>query len=129
MLGLVLFYWYRRKLPRVRLLYQNIKSTAQRQEGYIYVLSNRQTFRDPRIHKIGNTGTSIEQRLKKLHTSLPYDFKVELLHKTSHSKKLEKLIHSFLSNRRVRSNREFFWLNSPEEVTKIVEYIEHNYVI
>lgn len=128
-LGLSSLYWYKRRLPRVKLVLHKVESIAKPKKGFVYVLSNKNTFKDGRIYKIGHTGQAVEKRIKSLHTSLPYDFKLEAAFETSNSKKLETILHSFLSNRRVRHNREFFWLNNPGEVTRVVEYIEQNYVI
>ena len=114
-------------MPKIELYLKNIKSLAQPTDGWVYVLSNKESFKDERIHKIGNTTISIEKRVKELQTSVPYDFKVEKIYFSHNAKKLETLVKSFFNNRKV--NREFFRLNNISEVDRVIKYILSSYII
>jgi hypothetical protein len=87
---------------------------------YVYILSN---ISMPGLIKIGRTNRSVDERLKELNnTSLPTQFIVEHIIKTSDSKFLEKMVHTNFEKHRVNDNREFFRIHH-EVVIKYAESI------
>ena len=119
------FLAWKRRLPTIDLSPRNITSVAKSKDGWVYVLSNKETFKNQKIHKIGTTSSDINKRLKALHTAVPFDYQVEKTFFSPNPQKLETMLHSYFSNRRV--NREFFILSSPKEVEKVVQYIIKTY--
>ncbi len=105
--------------PQERLLRKDEQYMAEKQPGYVYILTNP-SFREDWI-KIGKT-TNMEERLRTLYnTSLPLPFEVFATLKTSKYNEAEKLVHHYIerfTNLRIRNNREFFNVK-PEEALDI----------
>jgi hypothetical protein len=72
----------------------------------VYVLTN-EAMAD--LVKIGFTTTSVEERIKQLDdTNMPLPFQCFYAAEVADCRKVEKLLHTIFSDRRVRPNREFF---------------------
>jgi hypothetical protein len=72
----------------------------------VYVLTNEAMAG---LVKIGFTTTSVEQRIKELDTTgVPLPFQCFYAAEIADCKRVEKLIHTIFSDKRVRENREFF---------------------
>jgi hypothetical protein len=72
----------------------------------VYVLTNEAMTG---LVKIGFTTTSVEQRIKELDTTgVPLPFQCFYAAEIADCKRVEKLIHTVFSDKRVRENREFF---------------------
>lgn len=81
--------------------------------GRVYVLSN------PSIQglvKIGFTMNTVEGRVKELSsaTGIPTDFEIEYQVECRDPENIEKLVHSFLQNKRHNERREFFCVSAIE---------------
>lgn len=85
----------------------------------IYVLSNKM---HPQIYKIGWTSLLPEERAEQLssETGVLYPFKVIYKKKFKNAEKIEKKIHRFFAEKRVRRNKEYFEV----DFEKIKNYID-----
>lgn len=83
----------------------------------VYVLTNEAL---EGMVKIGRTTTSVEQRIKELdNTSLPLPFQCFFAGEVSDSRMVETRLHRIFSDKRVRSNREFFQVD-PNKVREAI---------
>ena len=91
-------------------------------KGYVYILTNPVFKMD--CVKIGMTAKEPDVRADGLdNTAVPLPYEVYATLKTSKYKVAEKVIHSLLdklTDKRVRPNREFFYIN-PEEAYSVFE--------
>jgi hypothetical protein len=72
----------------------------------VYVLTNEAV---EGMVKIGRTTTSVEQRIRELdNTSLPIPFKCFYAAEVGNSSLVEGKLHRIFSDKRIRTNREFF---------------------
>ena len=72
----------------------------------VYVLTNEAM---EGLVKIGRTTTSIEQRMRDLdNTSLPLPFECFYAAEVANSSVVERRLHHIFSDKRIRTNREFF---------------------
>jgi len=77
--------------------------------GNVYCLSNPSM---PGLLKFGRTGDTCSERAISLFTTgVPDPFKIEKYTETDDTVRLEKNIHTILSNYRNRTDREFFRIN------------------
>ena len=83
-----------------------------KESGYVYILTNP-CFRED-IVKIGITASSVEKRMKELHTiGVPLPFEKYASYQTSKFKEVEYFMHrslALLTNNRVNNSREFFYI-------------------
>lgn len=90
-------------------------------EGFVYVLVSSEK---PNLVKIGMTDRNPEERAKELSSStgvsMPYivAYKVE----TPHPERVEKEVHSRLSQKRVNPDREFFRVETNEAI-RVIEKV------
>ena len=72
----------------------------------VYVLTNEAM---EGMVKIGRTTTSVEQRIRELdNTSMPLPFQCFYAAEVGDSALVEGKLHRIFSDKRIRSNREFF---------------------
>lgn len=72
----------------------------------VYVLTNEAMAG---LVKIGFTTASVEQRIKELDTTgVPLPFQCFYAAEVADCRRVEKLLHTIFSDKRVRENREFF---------------------
>ena len=87
--------------------------------GFIYIMSNSAY---PGKLKIGQTSKDPEERRKDLgSTGVLEDFVLEYRALSEDFESLEKEIHKSLADKRVRADREFFTITTPEAINKIRE--------
>lgn len=81
--------------------------------GYIYILSRRE---EPNILKIGMTTRDVGVRLKEINsaTGVLVPYSIREIFKVNDPKKAERLIFDKLVSYRIRSDREFFYLEFKE---------------
>jgi hypothetical protein len=73
---------------------------------FVYVLTNEAM---EGLVKIGRTTTSVEQRIRELdNTSMPLPFQCFYAAEVENSSLVEGKLHRIFSDKRIRSNREFF---------------------
>lgn len=95
---------------------------SEQKEGSVYVLVSSEK---PNLVKIGMTYRNPEERAKELSSStgvsMPYivAYKVE----TPNPKRVEKKVHSRLSQKRVNPDREFFRVETNEAIRVIEEVV------
>lgn len=83
----------------------------------IYILTNEAM---DGLVKIGRTTTSVEQRIKELdNTSLPLPFQCFFAGEVTDSAYVEGHLHKAFSDKRVRTNREFFRVD-PNQVRSAI---------
>jgi hypothetical protein len=86
----------------------------------VYILTNEAM---PGYIKIGRTGTSVEQRMKELHTtSVPLPFQCYYAAKVEDDVVLERALHSAFDDYRIQKNREFFKLD-PYKAKVVIELL------
>lgn len=94
----------------------------EKEEGFVYVLVSSEK---PNLVKIGMTDRNPEERAKELSSStgvsMPYivAYKVE----TAYPERVEKEVHSRLSQKRVNPDREFFRVETNEAIRVIEEVV------
>lgn len=87
----------------------------------VYVLTNEAM---EGMVKIGRTTTSVEQRIKELdNTSLPLPFQCFYAAEVSNSATVEGKLHRIFSDKRIRSNREFFRVDA-NQVREAIQLAE-----
>ena len=95
---------------------------AAKEPGYVYILTNP-SFREDWV-KIGKSSRPVDVRSKELdNTSVPLPFVIFATMKTTKYNEAEKHVHHSIerfTNRRIRSNREFFNVK-PEEALEIFQ--------
>ena len=85
---------------------------------YIYVLTNESM---PDLVKIGRTNKEIEQRIKKLdNTSIPLPFQCFYAAEVKDAEIVEIKLHRIFSDKRIRTNREFFRID-PNQVKEAIQ--------
>lgn len=95
-------------------------NSAPAAPGIVYILVNDAM---PDLVKIGMTA-DLERRLKDLdNTSVPMPFDVHHASRVANMRLAERLLHQAFSDRRVRSNREFFRL-SPDQAAAALRLAE-----
>ena len=90
----------------------------------VYVLTNEAM---EGMVKIGRTTTSVEQRIKELdNTSMPLPFQCFYAAEVGNSALVEGKLHRIFSDKRIRSNREFFRAdaNQVKEAIQLAELKE-----
>ena len=88
---------------------------------YIYVLTNESM---PDLVKIGHTNRDIEQRIKELdNTSTPLPFQCFYAAEVRDAKIVETKLHRIFSDKRIRTNREFFRID-PNQVKEAIQLAE-----
>lgn len=88
---------------------------------YIYVLTNESM---PDLVKIGRTNKEIEQRIKKLdNTSIPLPFQCFYAAEVKDAEIVEIKLHRIFSDKRIRTNREFFRID-PNQVKEAIQLAE-----
>ncbi|OUU24636.1 MAG: hypothetical protein CBB97_11365 [Candidatus Endolissoclinum sp. TMED37] len=86
----------------------------------VYILTNQSM---PDIIKVGITD-NLNRRIKELDgTSVPLPFECYYAVEVDNASAIEKKIHQGLDDKRVRSNREFFY-TSPEQAKSLLEIAE-----
>jgi hypothetical protein len=91
---------------------------------FVYVLTNEAM---EGLVKIGRTTTSVEQRIKELdNTSMPLPFQCFYAAEVENSSLVEVKLHRIFSDKRIRSNREFFRAdaNQVKEAIQLAEVRE-----
>lgn len=84
----------------------------------VYILTNEAM---EGLVKIGRTTTSVEQRIKELdNTSVPLPFQCFYAGEVKDSAFVESHLHQAFSDKRVRSNREFFRID-PNQVKAAIQ--------
>ena len=86
------------------------RNPPQQGYGYIYILSNEETFKKG-IYKIGLTTNSVGQRIAELTTTgVPTVFKPEKIFmiKEDYLERVEKAIHIKLKSQSLHHGKEFF---------------------
>lgn len=78
----------------------------EQKNQYVYFMTN--ACYDDDVFKIGWTSRHPSNRISQLNTGAPTPFIVDLVIVTSEGYKLEKQIHTHLTQYRIDSNREFF---------------------
>ena len=87
----------------------------------VYVLTNEAM---EGLVKIGRTGTSVEQRIRELdNTSLPLPFQCFYAAEVTNSILVEGKLHRIFSDKRIRTNREFFRAD-PNQVREAIQLAE-----
>lgn len=87
----------------------------------VYVLTNEAM---EGMVKIGRTTTSIEQRIRELdNTSLPLPFQCFYAAEVSNSAVVEGKLHRIFSDKRIRTNREFFRVDA-NQVREAIQLAE-----
>jgi T5orf172 domain len=87
----------------------------------VYVLTNEAM---EGMVKIGRTTTSIEQRIRELdNTSLPLPFQCFYAAEVSNSALVEGKLHRIFSDKRIRTNREFFRVDA-NQVREAIQLAE-----
>jgi hypothetical protein len=82
----------------------------QKMAEIVYVLTNEAM---QGMVKVGRTTTSVEQRIKELdNTSLPLPFQCFYAAEVNDSAMVEGRLHRIFSDKRIRSNREFFRIDA-----------------
>lgn len=93
---------------------------GNKESGYVYILTNP-SFREDWV-KIGKSSRPVDVRSKELdNTAVPLPFDIFATMKTAKYNEAEKHVHHSIerfTNRRIRSNREFFNVK-PEEALEI----------
>ena len=88
---------------------------------YIYVLTNESM---PDLVKIGHTNKDIEQRIKELdNTSTPLPFQCFYAAEVKDARIVEIKLHRIFSDKRIRTNREFFRID-PNQVKEAIQLAE-----
>lgn len=88
---------------------------------YIYVLTNESM---PDLVKIGHTNKDIEQRIKELdNTSTPLPFQCFYAAEVTDARIVETKLHRVFSDKRIRTNREFFRID-PNQVKEAIQLAE-----
>lgn len=88
---------------------------------YIYVLTNESM---PDLVKIGHTNKDIEQRIKELdNTSTPLPFQCFYAAEVTDARIVETKLHRIFSDKRIRTNREFFRID-PNQVKEAIQLAE-----
>ncbi|NTF17424.1 GIY-YIG nuclease family protein [Agrobacterium rubi] len=88
------------------------RRTSASKAGFVYVMSNAAM---PGIVKIGMTSRNPEIRLREINSAtgvLPFTLEAVIV--SRNAKWTEREVHSKLSGRRVRENREFFRIETDE---------------
>jgi hypothetical protein len=81
-------------------------------EGIVYILRNEGM---PGLVKIGYTTSPLIQRIRSLNnTSVPFDFECVFAARVADCLKVETLIHTVFSDKRVNPKREFFLLEAEQ---------------
>jgi prophage antirepressor-like protein len=106
-----------RKLPANQALLQ--EHLPIKTKGLVYVVTNS-LYQQNDLYKIGYT-YRMDERLDDLNNASAFDFTVEYTHPTEECRRLERLLHSKFSNKRVR--REFFKLTT-EDLDDLKQYCE-----
>lgn len=87
----------------------------------VYVLTNEAM---EGMVKIGRTTTSVEQRIRELdNTSLPLPFQCFYAAEVGNSALVEGKLHRIFSDKRIRSNREFFRVDA-NQVREAIQLAE-----
>jgi hypothetical protein len=87
----------------------------------VYVLTNEAM---EGMVKIGRTSTSVEQRIKELdNTSLPLPFQCFYAAEVGNSVLVEGKLHRIFSDKRIRTNREFFRVDA-NQVREAIQLAE-----
>jgi hypothetical protein len=87
----------------------------------VYVLTNEAM---EGMVKIGRTSTSVEQRIKELdNTSLPLPFQCFYAAEVANSVLVEGKLHRIFSDKRIRTNREFFRVDA-NQVREAIQLAE-----
>ena len=87
----------------------------------VYVLTNEAM---EGMVKIGRTTTSIEQRIRELdNTSMPLPFQCFYAAEVGNSALVEGKLHRIFTDKRIRSNREFFRVD-PNQVKEAIQLAE-----
>ena len=87
-------------------------------EGAVYILMNEAM---PGYIKIGNTTSTVEQRMKELDSSgVPLPFECFYAAKVADIEHVEKSLHDAFADHRVRQRREFFRI-APERVKSALQ--------
>lgn len=96
-------------------------------EGFVYVFTNEAM---PGYIKIGQTSTSIEQRLFELSrpTSVPLPFQCHYAARVANVSKVESALHDAFGDHRINPRREFFKI-SPERIVAVLRLLEIEEVI
>ena len=82
----------------------------RKKQGYVYVATNR-LYEKIGIYKIGNT-KNVANRMKTMCSEDIFDMYPVLIFHSDDCRKMEKQLHKEYSNCRIRSNREWFQLDS-----------------
>jgi len=93
-------------------------------EGYVYVLYNPIYVTYGEIYKIGQA-KDLNKRIKMYTTSYPEDSEVKYSIKHKYYKEIERIVHLYLKEYRMISNREFFKCSLDlikETLDKVKEY-------
>lgn len=86
----------------------------------VYILTNEAM---PGYIKIGRTGTSVEQRMKELHTTaVPLPFQCYYAARVDDDVVLERTLHAAFDDYRIQKNREFFKLD-PYKAKVVIELL------
>ena len=103
---------YLRSKKRARELATNLNS--------VYIMSSEDLPKDS--YKIGWTSNLPEERAEELSgTSVLNDYKVEYSKKFKDAEKIEKQVHEYFKEFRIKKNKEIFKL----KIEKIIKYIEN----
>lgn len=87
----------------------------------VYILTNEAM---EGMVKIGRTTTSIEQRIRELdNTSVPLPFQCFYAGEVGNSALVEGKLHRIFSDKRIRTNREFFRVD-PNQVREAIQLAE-----
>jgi T5orf172 domain len=87
----------------------------------VYVLTNEAM---EGMVKIGRTTTSVEQRIKELdNTSIPLPFQCFYAAEVGNSSLVESKLHRIFSDKRIRTNREFFRVDA-NQVREAIQLAE-----
>jgi hypothetical protein len=100
----------------------SIESNSRRggRMSIVYILTNEAM---PGYIKIGRTGTSVEQRMKELHTTaVPLPFQCYFAAVVKDDALLERTLHTAFDDYRVHRNREFFKLD-PYKAKVLIELL------
>ena len=93
-------------------------------EGYVYVLYNPIYVTYGEIYKVGQA-KDLNKRIKMYTTSYPEKSDIKYIIKHKYYKEIERIVHLYLKEYRMNSNREFFKCNLDlikETLDKVKEY-------
>lgn len=106
--------------------YMNFDIHSDSRTEYLYILSRRE---EKEVLKIGMTTRNVKKRVDEINsaTGVLYPYAARKVYKVKDCHKVEKDIHTLLSDYRIRQDREFFRIEYDKACKVIEDYLKKSH--